>query len=273
MEERFTDGSTVIGVFDDAYQAERAISELSQSGFRNDQIEFSMSDSATIVGGYGTEEEPLLAGERSSQAVVRVVCGDREQEVSDLLHRYGAFDVRTLGSDAPTLRSTGKIRDIGSEGGRTESEGSAGSSYDTARGPGQIDAETPSRVVDTNTYNVDMTGSGEVKTGASSGAPIGDRPRGDRWEDVINDYRTRWQHSSKPGDRWEDYEPAYRYGWERSRMPEYRGRSWSESEPELRSDWEKSHSEKPWDRFVNAVRDAWENLKGDRDRGSTDRAA
>ncbi|HEX9016236.1 MAG TPA: hypothetical protein VF960_09605, partial [Chloroflexota bacterium] len=169
MDERFTESSTVIGVFDDAYQAERAISELSQLGFGDDHVEYSMSESSTIVGGYGTEEEPLLAGERSSRAVVRVACQGREQEVTDLLHRYGAVDVRTLGSDAPMLESHGTPRD---------SE--------------HIDAETPRRVEDAGTYNVGMTGSGEVKTGTSSGKPVEDRPS-DRWEDVRGDYRNRWQ--------------------------------------------------------------------------------
>lgn len=80
-----------------------------------------------------------------------------------------------------------------------------------------------------------------------------------RWDDVSSDYRTHWQqrHGSM-GGRWEEFEPSYRYGYEMSRDPRYRGRSFSEVEPELRRDWETRHRDKPWDRFVDAIRDAWE---------------
>ena len=80
-----------------------------------------------------------------------------------------------------------------------------------------------------------------------------------RWDDVRSDYRSRWQQRfGSTGGRWEDYEPSYRYGYEMSHDPLYRGRSFSEVEPELRRDWDTRHRDKPWDRFVDAIRDAWE---------------
>ncbi|HZK66616.1 MAG TPA: general stress protein [Chloroflexota bacterium] len=69
------------------------------------------------------------------------------------------------------------------------------------------------------------------------------------------------------GGRWEDYEPGYRYGYDMSSDPRYRGRAFSDAEPELRRDWETRHRDKPWDRFEDSIRDAWEGVT------SRDRAA
>jgi hypothetical protein len=82
-----------------------------------------------------------------------------------------------------------------------------------------------------------------------------------RWDDVSSEYSTHWQqqHGSS-GGRWEDYEPSYRYGYEMSMSPRYRGRSFSDVEPELRRDWETQHRDKPWDRFADSIRDAWEGV-------------
>ena len=167
-------------------------------------------------------------------------------------------------------------RDYGDSGDRTVEEGSTGSAYDTDRGDPRIDSETPRRITDVNTYNVDIEGTGEVKTGASSGAPVptGGPSQYDTWEQALPYYRSRWQHQyGTAGRRWEDYEPAYRYGWERSRMPNYAGRSWSDVEPELRSSWESGHNLSPWDRVADAIRDTWENISGHNDQADIGRAA
>ena len=164
--------------------------------------------------------------------------------------------------------------EYGDSGDRTVEEGATGSQYDRDRGDPRIDANTPDRITDVNTYNVDIEGTGEVKPGSSSGKPVTSGASYDTWDQARQYYYDRWQtRYGTAGRRWEDYEPAYRYGWERSRMPDYQGRSWSDVEPGLRSGWESGHNLSSWDRIVDAVRDTWENITGNRDRTDIDRAA
>jgi hypothetical protein len=47
--------------------------------------------------------------------------------------------------------------------------------------------------------------------------------------------------------------------------PVFRGQSWSSAEPELRRDWESRHHDRPWDRAVDAIRDAWDDVTDRRD--------
>lgn len=81
------------------------------------------------------------------------------------------------------------------------------------------------------------------------------------WYNVMPRFRDRWQqrYGSTGTDRWDDFEPGYRYGWEMRNQPRYRGRTWSEVEPEFREDWNTRNSDRPWDRFSESVREAWED--------------
>jgi uncharacterized protein (TIGR02271 family) len=79
------------------------------------------------------------------------------------------------------------------------------------------------------------------------------------WNEEMPHYRSVWeQRYGHRGGRWEEHEPGYRYAWEQRNDARYRNRSWTEAEPELRRDWETRYRDKPWDRAVNTLRDAWE---------------
>jgi FAD/FMN-containing dehydrogenase len=105
-----------------------------------------------------------------------------------------------------------------------------------------------------------------TSSGASSGTPTATSYTSSRWENVAPGYRNSWQQRyGSSGERWEDYEPAYRYGWERYNEPQYRSRSWTELEPDFQRDWESRYPNRPWNRFGNAVREAWDNLTGGSD--------
>ena len=87
--------------------------------------------------------------------------------------------------------------------------------------------------------------------------------KSNRWEDVMPEYRSRWQR--RYGDkgssyRWEDFEPGYRYAYDMYSLPQYSNRSWNEVEPEFRRDWEKRYPDRPWNRFGQSVRYAWEDI-------------
>jgi hypothetical protein len=81
------------------------------------------------------------------------------------------------------------------------------------------------------------------------------RPEGD-WDAVAAEYRSRWQ--DRKGRRWEDVEPAYRVGWEVASRGE--DRAWSQVEPEFRRNWTERYPDKPWDRFLDAAQDVWDDL-------------
>jgi hypothetical protein len=90
----------------------------------------------------------------------------------------------------------------------------------------------------------------------------------EHWDDVRSHYRTRWeQRTGGRGGLWEEHEPGYRYGWEMANRPTFRGQTWTTAEPELRRDWETRHHDRPWDRAMDAIRDAWEGVT---DRDATD---
>lgn len=77
------------------------------------------------------------------------------------------------------------------------------------------------------------------------------------WDTVMPKYRERWQ--DRKGRRWEDVEPAYRVGWEVMRRTS-RERGWSDVEPEFRRTWTERYPNKPWDRFLDAAQDVWDDL-------------
>jgi hypothetical protein len=69
----------------------------------------------------------------------------------------------------------------------------------------------------------------------------------------------RENYASRPyaerGGSYDSYAPAYRYG--ATAYQRYAGRDWNDVEPQLREDWEREHGESTWDRFKDAVHDAW----------------
>lgn len=77
------------------------------------------------------------------------------------------------------------------------------------------------------------------------------------WDTVMPKYRERWK--DRKDRRWEDVEPAYRVGWEVSRRTGTE-RGWSDVEPEFRRTWTERYPDKPWDRFLDAAQDVWDDL-------------
>ena len=59
------------------------------------------------------------------------------------------------------------------------------------------------------------------------------------------------------------YEPAYRYGYELGTNERYRGRDWAAPEADARRDWEQRHPSS-WERFKDAIRHAWEEVRARR---------
>lgn len=66
------------------------------------------------------------------------------------------------------------------------------------------------------------------------------------------------------GYSYDEYEPAYRYGWDLGRDTNYASSDWSGVESQLRSDWETRYPNNSWDRFGAAIKNAWNQARGNR---------
>lgn len=75
------------------------------------------------------------------------------------------------------------------------------------------------------------------------------------------DYDTRYANS---GYTYEQYEPAYRYGYTYATDARYADRDWDVVETDLRRDWETNYKDTPWENFKDAIRNAWDTVRGKR---------
>ena len=88
--------STVVGAFEDRHQADTAISELRQAGFREDQIAVE-------------EEARSYGGSESHRTTVTVTAEGRYDEATALLRRHGAYDMRTTAHASRTAEGAKRI--------------------------------------------------------------------------------------------------------------------------------------------------------------------
>src|SRR5512147_3274910 len=88
--------STVVGAFEDRHQADTAISELRQAGFREDQI--------------AVEEARYYGGSESDRTTVTVTAEGRYDEATALLRRHGAYDMRTTAHASRTAEGAERIQ-------------------------------------------------------------------------------------------------------------------------------------------------------------------
>ena len=88
--------STVVGAFEDRHQADTAISELRQAGFREDQI--------------AVEDARFVGGSESNRTTVTVTAEGRYDEATALLHRHGAYDLRTTARASRTADGAERIQ-------------------------------------------------------------------------------------------------------------------------------------------------------------------
>ena len=88
--------STVVGAFEDRHQADTAISELRQAGFREDQI--------------AVEDARFVGGSESDRTTVTVRAEGRYDEATALLRRHGAYDMRTTAHASRTAEGAERIQ-------------------------------------------------------------------------------------------------------------------------------------------------------------------
>jgi uncharacterized protein (TIGR02271 family) len=75
------------------------------------------------------------------------------------------------------------------------------------------------------------------------------------------DWRSHHAAGARRDERFERYEPAYRYGSALAHDERYRAAEWHDVEPHARDAWEAQNTG-TWDHFKDAVRSAWERVRG-----------
>lgn len=79
--------------------------------------------------------------------------------------------------------------------------------------------------------------------------------------DFRSDYQTRY---SRSGRSYDIYAPAYQYGYTLASDPTYTGQEWTTLESNARTRWEREHNDTLWDDVKDAVRYAWDKVRGRR---------
>jgi uncharacterized protein (TIGR02271 family) len=81
------------------------------------------------------------------------------------------------------------------------------------------------------------------------------------------DYETRFRNfyntNYASSGTWEEYSPAYRFGYDLANDNRYTDYNWDRVQADARTQWEIQHPN-TWDRFKNAVREAWDDITGRR---------
>ena len=88
--------SIVVGAFENRHQADTALSELRQAGFREDQI--------------AVQEARSVGGSESDRTTVTVTAEGRYDEATALLRRHGAYDMRTTAHASRTAEGAERIQ-------------------------------------------------------------------------------------------------------------------------------------------------------------------
>jgi len=267
----------VVGVFQDRAMAERAVEQLKDAGFDDDQIGFVVRDQGGDQGMKVTDETAETGSPGEGAAVGAIsggILGGIIGAAAALLIPgigpvvAGGILATTLAGAAVGAAAGGLLGALTNMGvpeeearyyesefqsGRTivtvQADGRKQEALNILRSNGAYDASTRPATAGYATTGQGMS-MGQTQPGQMSTG---------RWEDVSSGYRSSWQQRyGNQGGRWEDYEPAYRYGWEMKNNPQYQGRSWTQVEQQFRRDWEARYPNTPWNKASTALRESWE---------------
>jgi hypothetical protein len=289
--------STVVAVFRDRDDAERAVEELHRLGFGNHQIGFMMrhgegvfgttSDTDTRVAEGATEGivaggliggalalaalfvpgvGPVLAGGILSTIIGSAAAGGAVGGVLGMLMGSGIPDEEARFYESEF--NEGRVLVTVSAGDRHHVVREAlrrHNAYDVEGGPNTArPAVTPAATVDMSepvpSATIPVGTPVEPGTGASDLRS---------WAETSPEFRQRWQsRHGVLGGRYEDYEPFYRYGYEMSADPRFENREWTEVEPDLRGEygaWARTYGyeadDNAWERFKDAAMDSWDSAR------------
>jgi len=112
------------------------------------------------------------------------------------------------------------------------------------------------------TTNVGTAGNGGSTTSAGTGYSTPTSTEATNFAEYDPFFRSHYQtHYANSGFTYAQYEPAYRYGYTLATDDRYYGRDWDLIEPEARQYWNQHYADTPWERFKDAVRYGWQQVK------------
>jgi hypothetical protein len=256
---------TVIAVFDDVDQAQRAVNSLKQQGFE------SVSVSSVEHAAKAPEIQPL-------PAAVEMEGGP----AGGLLHRLAAL----FGVEEPhvahyneAVRRGGCIVNV-----EAADEAQATSARDALLALGAVNIEDRLDVWRQTGWDEPDSASrrgGEPLAATSSksgGVPLGfvvhreelslggvrvyGRTVVRMFDDSADEFRSHCaDHYAAEGGSYADYEPAYRFGHALATEAPQDRREWNDIEVDARARWEQDQPQSRWERYQHAVRHAWERAR------------
>jgi hypothetical protein len=109
-----------------------------------------------------------------------------------------------------------------------------------------------------NSGNTTRAGNGYSTTTSANASNVADADLTEYDPFFRNHYQTHYANS---GDTYAQFEPAYRYGYILAVEERYYTDDWADIEPEARQYWSENYPDTPWEKFKDAVRYGWQQVK------------
>jgi hypothetical protein len=241
---------TVIALFDQAAEAEKAADALQGKGFDPSAVHVTQSTDSP-----DTEPLPAAAEIEGGPA-------------SGLLHRLAVLfriEEPHVAHYAEAVRRGGSVVKVDAA-----DEAQATAARDALLALGAVNIDDRVEQWHQTGWSTAGTDGAKLPTGGArgvihrqevsiGGVRVYGHTAGNAFDDFASEFRSDYDaRYAMQGGSYDDFDPAYRYGHALASDTRYDGRSWDEIEPEARAEWERRHPQSAWERFKSAVRHAWE---------------
>jgi hypothetical protein len=240
---------TVIALFDNATEAQKAADALAGRGFDRSSVHVTAE----------TTEPPDVEPLPAAAAI-------EGGPASGLLHRLAVL----FGVDEPHV---GHYQEAVRRGGSVVKVDAA----DEAQATAARDALLAQGAVNIDDRVEEWRETGWNDPGASTAVPRraavhrqevslgGVRVYGHTTATVFDDYADEFRADfatrfATSDSSYADFDPAYRYGHGLATEARFEGRNWDDIEADARADWEQRYPQSPWERFKSAVQHAWQRV-------------
>ena len=279
----------VVGVFFDRDDANRAVEDLRNAGFRDEDLGYAVRGGDTTD---ATSDVPgTAAGEGAATGMLTggVLGGLVGAAAAGLIPGFGpviaAGILSTIVGGAAVGAAAGgmlgALMGLGipeDEARYYQSEFEAGRVIITVKANGRDD-EASRILMSHGAYDVHRAATFDSSAPANrtfedaiamSPASNGYNDPANTWEDVAPRYRDAWEREKGlSGGHWHDEEAGYHFGYAMAHDPRFRDREWADAEDDLRieyDNWAAQHGyrsdyEDPWGHVRDNVRTAWETLR------------
>ncbi len=262
---------TVIALFDNAAEAQKAADALTGQGFDRSSVHVTgqtaeafdiepLPVAVVIEGGPATGllhrlaalfgvDEPHVAhyeeAVRRGGSVVKVDAASEAQATAarDALLALGAVNIDERVEE---WRQTG----WNSAGTGTQAPGSEARTVAAAGTERGVLSADGARGVVVHRQEVSLGG---VRVYGHTAVHVFD----DYADEFRSDYALRY---AMQGGTYDDFDLAYRYGHALASDARYDSRNWDDIETDARADWEQRHPQTAWERYKAAVQHAWERV-------------